>query len=75
METIEIPSECVLDLIKLDICSFYDRNSYKDLTVKVISSGYSSLSEDTIILNRKDLSILLFNRVVRCDSFWLSVSF
>lgn len=66
MITIKIPKQCVLELIKENTCTFYERYLYTDITIDIVWNSYSEFREtdNKLILTFEDLSILLFDRVV-----------
>jgi hypothetical protein len=79
MTTISITKEKVLELIKKDTCKFYDYDNYSDLDINVIFNSVTELKyfEDgtTLQLTSKDLSSLLFDRVVKVsDELLITVS-
>lgn len=79
MTTISIPKEKVLELIKKDTCKFYDYTNYSNLDINVIFDSTTDLKEfedgTTLQLTFKDLSSLLFDRVVKVsDELLITVS-
>lgn len=71
MTTISITKENVLELIKKDTCGLYDYINYKSLTIDVGFTQITELKEydgsSQLYITPKDLSALLFDRVVKVN--------
>jgi len=69
MTTISITKENVLELIKKDTCSLYDYINYNSLEIDIVLDSMTELKEydgsSKLQLTFKDLSALLFDRVVK----------
>ncbi|HSE99814.1 MAG TPA: hypothetical protein VLA48_02870 [Nitrososphaeraceae archaeon] len=72
MTTIFIPKEKMLELIKNDTCGFYDYTSYNSLDIDIVFDSTTTLKEydgaSRLNLAFKDLSSLLFDRVVKVSN-------
>jgi hypothetical protein len=70
---IDIPKVKVLELIKKDNCSFYDYINYVSLEINVTEND-TKLTEfensNKLDLSFKDLSSLLFDRVIKVQSVY-----
>jgi hypothetical protein len=77
MVTITIPKEKVLTLIKKDTCTYYDYTNYITIEINIVFDSYSRLEEfessSILYITFKDLSILLFERLVRVSEELLLV--
>lgn len=69
MTTISITKENILRLIKNDTCSFYDYTNYNTLEINIVFDSMTELKEyessSKLQLTFKDLSSLLFDRIVK----------
>ncbi len=71
MTTISIPKENILELIKNDTCGSYDSTNYNSLEINIVFDSVTRLEEydgaSKLQLTFKDLSSLLFDRVVKVN--------
>lgn len=71
MTTISIPKENILELIKNDTYGFYDSTNYNSLEINIVFDSVTRLEEydgsSKLQLTFKDLSSLLFDRVVKVN--------
>lgn len=78
MTTITLTKENVLQLIKNDTCSFYDYDNYNPLEINIVFDSITELKEfecsSILQLTFKDLSSLLFDRVVINELLLITVS-
>jgi hypothetical protein len=72
MEVIEVYPECIIDLIKLNTCSYYNKSTYQDITIN-ISDDSTYQEGDVINLSKKDLGLLMFNKVIKFNDFYIVV--
>jgi hypothetical protein len=52
MEVVEVYPECIIDLIKLNTCSYYNKSTYQDITIN-ISDDSTYQEGDVINLSKK----------------------
>ena len=71
MTIITLTKENVLQLIKKDTCSFYDYDNCNSLEINIVFDSITELKEfessSKLQLTFKDLSSLLFDRVVKVN--------